>query len=332
MQNLKQYPISLIEAIRAKAPVYQHLVPSHLTRCHGLSDLLDAQIYIKHENHNPTGSFKVRGGINLMHHLKHAGVQGVITFSTGNHGISVAATASWSGLEAVVVVPENNNPAKNRKIREAGAELIEAGSSFEEASGVVDTMAAERGLYFVHPANEPHLINGVGTEFLEIMDALPDVDAVIVPIGAGSEAAAAVTVLRAINSNVEVYAVQAESSSAAYNSWKSGQIESAENRTFAGGFATGTGYEMPFAIYKDKLEDFALLSEAEIYEGIALAAYYTQNLVEGAGASTIMAAIKLQEQLKGKRVVLQFSGSNASPEEIEKAYSLPEFKQGCLRS
>ena len=155
MNTQENYPISLTEVIRAKAPVYRHLAPSHLTRYDGLSDLLDAQIYIKHENHNPTGSFKVRGSINLMHHLKQTGVQGVITFSTGNHGLSVAATASWSGLTAVVVVPENNNPAKNRKIRETGAELIEAGKSFEEASRVVEKLAAERGLNYVHPANEP---------------------------------------------------------------------------------------------------------------------------------------------------------------------------------
>lgn len=330
MRTPENYPISLAEVIRAKAPVYQHLLPSHLTQYDGLSNLLDAQIHIKHENHNPTGSFKVRGGINLMHHLKQAAVPGVITFSTGNHGISVAATASWFGLTAVVVVPEKNNPAKNRKIREAGAELIEAGSSFEESSKVVEKIAAQRELYSVHPANEPHLINGVGTEFLEIMEALPDVDAVIVPVGAGSEAAAAVTVLKAVNPDIEIYAVQAENSSAAFLSWKSGRIRSSGNSTFAGGFATGTGYKIPFEIYKGHLADFVLLSESEIYEGIALAAYYTQNLVEGAGAATLMAAIQLKERLQGKKVVLQFSGSNASPEEIEKAYRLQGFSQGYV--
>lgn len=330
MRTQKKCPISLVEAIRAKNTVYQHLLQTPLTRYEGLSNLLDAQIYIKHENHNPTGSFKVRGGVNLMHHLKKAGTQGVITFSTGNHGISVALTASLFGLTAVIVVPENNNPAKNRKIRETGAELIEAGTSFEEASKVVEKMAAERELYYVHPANEPHLINGVGTEFMEIIEKLPDVDAVIVPIGAGSEAAAAVTVLKSINPKIEIYAVQAKNSSAAYQSWKAGVIKAAENTTFAGGFATGTGYEIPFEIYKDNLEDFVLLSEAEIYEGIALASYYTQNFVEGAGASTIMAALKLKDKLKGKKVVLQFSGSNASPEEIEKAYSLPCFRKGKI--
>ncbi len=128
------YPINLVEVIKARKAVYQHLIPTQLTHYGGLSKLVNAEVYIKHENHNPTGTFKVRGGINLMHHLKSGKSRGVITFSTGNHGLSVAATASWYGLNATVVVPENNNESKNRKIRDTGAELIEAGKTFEEAS------------------------------------------------------------------------------------------------------------------------------------------------------------------------------------------------------
>lgn len=322
------YPISLTEVLRAKNAVYKYLIPTQLIEYKSLSALLDANVHIKHENHNATGTFKVRGGINLMHHLKQIDIKGVVTFSTGNHGLSVATTASWFGIEATVVIPENNNPAKNRKILETGAKLIEAGQTFEEASEVVEKIVSKEALYYVHPANEPHLINGVGTEFIEIIEQLPDIDALIVPIGAGSEAAAAVTVFKAINPKVEIFGVQAEQSSAAFKSWKAGEILSANNSTFAGGFATGTGYEIPFKIYKDNLADFILLSESEIYEGIALASYYTQNLVEGAGASTIMAALKLKDRLKGKNIVLQFSGCNASPEELEKAYKLPEFKEG----
>jgi threonine dehydratase len=327
MKKLEQ-AINLDEVRRAKEAVYRHIVPTQLTRYENLSRLLDANIYVKHENHNPTGTFKVRGGVNLMHHLKKRDVEGVITFSTGNHGLSIATTAAWYGIDATVVVPENNNASKNRKIRETGAELIEAGKTFEESSETVKSILAERNLYYAHPANEPALINGVGTEFLEIIEKLPDMDALIVPIGAGSEAAAAVTVLKSINPKLDIYAVQAECSSAAYLSWKSGVIESAANTTFAGGFATGIGYEIPFEIYKDNLKDFILLTESEIYQGIAMAGYYTQNLLEGAGASTISAAIKLKDELRGKNVVLQFSGCNASSQEIDTAYALPAFRVG----
>jgi threonine dehydratase len=252
----------------------------------------------------------------------------VITFSTGNHGLSIAQSASWLGINATVVVPENNNPVKNRSIKSTGARLIEAGSTFEEASDVVNQLSEEYDLYFAHPADEPHLINGVGTEFIEIIEAVPDLDACILPIGAGSEAAAAITVLKKINPNIQIFAVQAKSSCAAYQSWKSGNIVASSNTTFAGGFATGTAYKVPFQIYKDNLTDFILLTEDEIYQGIALAAYYTHNYLEGAGASTIMAAIKLKKYLNGKKVALQFSGCNASPDEIIKAYNSRLFSEG----
>ncbi len=330
MPNHKEHPISLTEALKARSFVYKHMRSTSLTRYEGLSSLVNADVFVKHENHNPTGSFKVRGGINLMHHLRNSGTEGVITFSTGNHGLSIAQSAAWFGLRATIVVPESNNPTKNRSIRATGAKLVEAGRTFEEASMVVKELMQEHSLYYAHPANEPHLINGVGTEFIEIIEELPDLDAVILPIGAGSEAAAATIVLKTINPDIQIFAVQAEASSAAYQSWKAGEILSSENRTFAGGFATGIAYEIPFEIYKNNLADFVVLSEEEIYEGISLAGYYTHNLLEGAGASTIMAAIKLKGQLKGKKVVLQFSGCNASPDEINKAYSLESFTNGWV--
>lgn len=165
-------------------------------------------------------------------------------------------------------------------------------------------------MYFVHAANEPHLINGVGTEFLEIIRELPEVDVVILPIGAGSELAAATIVLKELNPKIEIIAVQAENSKAGYLSLKEKKITQSENKTFAGGFATGSGYEIPFNIYKDKLSDFVLLSEEEIKEGMGMAIKYTRNLAERAGASTIIASHKIREKLKGKKVVLQMSGGN----------------------
>lgn len=324
----KDYPVSLLETIRARAVVGRYLKPTPLIRYEGLSRAIGAEVYVKHENHNPTGSFKIRGGVNLLHHLTTQDVAGVITFSTGNHGMSIATAAAWMGLPAVIVVPEGSNPAKVRAIRETGAELVEAGRTFEQAGAVVEELSAKRGLYYAHPANEPKLINGVGTEFLEVIEQLPDVDAVVLPIGAGSEAAAAVTTLHSIRPGIELYAVQAASSPAAHLSWKAGEILSAQNETFAGGFATGQAYDLPFSIYKDDLAGFVTLSEDELYSAIGMAFFYTHNLAEGAGASTLMAAARLRDQLQGKRVVLQMSGCNASPEEIARAIDRPEFSAG----
>ena len=174
------------------------------------------------------------------------------------------------------------------------------------------------------------MINGVGTEFLEIVEDLPDIDVMVVPIGAGSEAAAAITVLRAFRSDIEIIAVQAKNSPAAYHSWLKKEICHAPNTTFAGGFATGKAYEVPFEIYKDGLDDFVLLTEDEIYNAIGLAFFHTRNLTEGAGAAPIMAAYRLKEELTGKRLVLQMSGGNASPDEIIEASKRDAFTNGVM--
>jgi len=330
MEELKNCPISISEVVRSRAIVRDFIKPTQLLYYEGLSRLIGAEVYVKHENHNPTGTFKIRGGTNLMYHLKQHDIDGVITFSTGNHGLSIATAAKWFGLSAVVVVPENNNPVKNRAIIECGAELVEAGATFEEASQTVDQLCQERSLYYAHPANEPLLINGVGTEFLEIIEDLPDIDVMIVPIGAGSEAAAAITTLRAFRRDIEIIAVQAENSPAAYHSWRKKEISHGPNTTFAGGFATGKAYQVPFEIYKEGLDDFVLITEDEIYDAIGLALFYTHNLAEGAGAAPFMAAYKLKEKLKGKRLVLQMSGCNASPDEIIEASRRDAFKKGVI--
>ncbi len=310
--------ISLQAVLSAEKIIYQYLKPTQLAYYQNLSEMIGANIYIKHENHHPGGSFKIRGGLNIMHHLhQQAGIKGVITFSTGNHGISVATAAKTYAIAATVVVPEGNNPEKNTLIKNTGATLIEAGKDFEEAAAIGMKIKKEQGLHYIHATNEPLIINGVGTEFTEILRDLPNIDAIILPIGGGSELAAAVTVFKAIKPSVEIYAVQAEASQGAYLSWKNQKIMTSSNKTFAGGFATGGAFELPFSIYKDKLEDFVLLSEEELMQGILLALEKTHNLAEGAGASTIMAAQKIASRLQGKNVVLQMSGANETMSKLK---------------
>ena len=206
--------------------------------------------------------------------------------------------------------------------------MIEHGQVFEAAGKRVAELVDERGLYFVHPANEPHLINGVGTAFLEIMETVPDLDVMVVPLGTGSEVAAAITILKQIRPQIDIIAVQAEASQAAYLSWKNGAMVSAPNTTFAGGVATGMAYELPFSLYKDALSDFLLLTEAELYEVIALAAHHTRNLTEGAGSACLRAVFKIRDRLAGKKVGFQMSGGNASEEELQRAMALPCLMDG----
>ena len=322
--------ISLSSALGAREILKKFLTPTPLRQYPSLDRLVGAQVFIKHENHNPTGTFKIRGGINLMHQLRGTGVKGVITYSTGNHGTSVATSAKMFDLTAVVVVPEKSNPLKIQSIKDAGAELIEYGKDFEASGKKVEQLVDERGLYFVHPANEAHLINGVATEFLEIIEMVPDLDTMIIPIGAGSEAAAAITVLKQVRPAIEIIGVQAEASKAAYMSWKQKKIVSESNTTFAGGVATGTAYEVPFSLYKDALDDFVLLTEKELYQGIALAAHHTRNLTEGAGSACLRAALKIRDRLHGKKVVIQMSGGNASSHELQKAMTQPCLETGLV--
>ncbi|MBU0973114.1 MAG: pyridoxal-phosphate dependent enzyme [Proteobacteria bacterium] len=322
--------ISLSNALGAREILKNFLAPTPLRHYPSLDRLTGAQIFVKHENHNPTGTFKIRGGITLMHHLRKKGIKGVVTYSTGNHGTSVATSAKMFGLTAVVVVPEKSNPLKMQSIKDAGAELIEYGKDFEAAGRKVAQLEDERGLYFVHPANEAHLINGVATEFFEILEMVPDMDTMVIPIGAGSEAAAAITVLKQIRPEIDIIGVQAEASSAAYLSWTQKKIVSASNTSFAGGVATGTAYEVPFSLYKNGLADFILLTEEELYQGIALSAHHTRNLTEGAGGACLRAALKISDRLHGKKVVIQMSGANASGHELQEAMAQPCLASGVV--
>ena len=312
--------ITLQEIIAARRVVTQYLKPTPLVHYPELSERLGFQAYIKHENHHPTGSFKVRGGINFMHHLPQAQREnGVLTATRGNHGQSIAYAAQQFGVKATVVVPHGNNPEKNCAMRAYGAELIEHGSDFDEALALCETLQVERGLYYVHPCMEPALFHGVGTYSLEIFESLPDVDAIIVPIGGGSGSCGAITVSKAINPNAKVIGVQAEKAPAIYRSWKTGQrVETDSCDTMADGIATRAPFPLPLSIINKGIHDIVLLSEAELEEGIRLALRWTHNLAEGAGASPIAAAHKLTDTLAGKHVVMVMSGANLDTKTLKK--------------
>src|SRR5438876_9020227 len=167
------------------------------------------EIYVKHENHNPTGAFKVRGGLNLIGSLSADERRGVVTATTGNHGQSIALACHREGVPCTIVVPLGNNPEKNAAMRAFGAEVIEFGRDFDEARERVEQMQQERGLKYVHSANEPLLIAGVGTYALEIFEEMPDVDVIVVPIGGGSGACGCSIVRTGVGSPAQIIGVQA---------------------------------------------------------------------------------------------------------------------------
>jgi threonine dehydratase len=335
MQNIKQLPISSQEVLHARKVVSRFLRPTALTHYPGLSIVIGAQVYVKHENHQPTGVFKIRGGINLVHHLLKFGFPGILTTppgserpTIGNSNGSILTAAQWLGLKSLVVVQESTNPLKVQAFQSIGADVFKAGETPEDCQSAAEELCHKFGYYHASTCDEPLLINGVGTGFLEIVEELPDMDVMIIPLGGGTEAAAAITVLRAVNPEVEIIAVQAEKSPAAWMSWKEGRMVEADSTSMCLGIALGHAFRIPFEIYKNGLTDFILLSEEEIYNGIGLAWYYTHNLAESAGAVTVAAALKLRQRLQGKKVVLQMSGGNAPFEEIKEAIKRPAFLEG----
>ena len=278
--------------------------------------LLDAEtgltIRVKHENHNPTGAFKVRGGVNLVSSLPaDKRTRGVISATTGNHGQSIALACRHEGIPCTIVTPLNNNPEKNAAMRAYGAELIEFGRDFDEAREKVEQLQHERGLHYVHSANEPMLIAGVGTYALEIFEEQPDTDVILVPIGAGSGACGCVITRTGLGSRAQVIGVQAERADAFARSWRTRtRVVNGRADTFAEGMATRVTFDLPFGILQDGLDDLVTLTEDELAEGVRLALRTTHNLAEGAGAAPLVAAVKLRDRLAGKKVVCVMSGGN----------------------
>jgi len=304
-------PPSLKDVYEARPRVYRVLKPTPLLRHPLLSQETGLDVRVKHENHNPTGAFKVRGGLNLIGSLPAAERHGVITATTGNHGQSIALAAERERVPCTIVTPVGNNPEKNAAMRAFGAELIEFGKDFDEAREKVEQMQHDRGLRYVHSANEPLLIAGVATYALEIFDELPDVDVILVPIGGGSGACGCGIVRSGLGSRAKVIGVQAERADAFTRSWKgAARVVGDSADTFAEGMATRVTFDLTFGILKKELDDIVTLSEEELAEGVRLALRTTHNLAEGAGAAPLMAAMKLRDQLTGKKVVCVMSGGN----------------------
>ena len=305
-------PPTFADVEGARTRVYARLAPSPLLKHPLLDHWTGAETWVKHENHNPTGAFKVRGGINLVAQLSQDERQGgVVSASTGNHGLSMAYACKAHGVACHIFVPQPNNPEKIAAMRALGAHVVEYGRDFDEARERVEMLAPVEGWRYVHSANEPHLIAGVGTLSLEVFDDLPDADYIFVPVGGGSGAAGCCIVRRARSPHTKIIGVQAAGADAFARSWRSGVRVHTENAaTFAEGVATRTTYDLTFSILSSELDDVVTLEEDELREGIRAALQCTHNLAEGAGAAPLAAARKCSSLLAGKKVVCVMSGGN----------------------
>ncbi len=301
------------DVLDARRRISAHLRPTPLYEYATLNELLGAEVFVKHENHQPVGAFKVRGGINLISQLgPEERRRGVIAASTGNHGQSIAYAARLFNVPATICVPQDANPVKVASIRGLQAELVFHGRDFDEAREHADALGREHGYRYVHSGNEPLLIAGVATATLEILEEQPHLDVVIVPIGGGSGAAGACIVAKAIDPSVRVIGVQSDAAPSAFRSWQEQRLVADRTKTFAEGLATRTAFELPQRILWRWLDDFVLVSDDEIRAAQAVIIEATSNLIEAAGAAPLAAALRLRAELGSRRVALIASGGNVT--------------------
>ena len=307
-------PVNYDDVRQARERVYQYLRPTLLNEWPLLKQRLGFRYLLKHENHQPTGAFKVRGGINLVSRLPAEQKQrGIISCTTGNHGQSLAYAARQFGVGCTLVVPEHNNPGKNQAIRALGAELIEHGKDFDEAKGYCEQLTQEKGLRYVHSANEPMLIAGVGTMADEIFDEEPAPDAIIVPIGLGSGICGTAIAAAKRHPGTRVIGVQSTGAPAVTESFRSGKNVAYESLdTIAEGLATRAPADMTLEIMRRLVSDIVLVTDEEIKQAMAWLLETTHNLAEPAGAAATAAAWKLRADLKGKTAVGILSGGNCN--------------------
>ena len=301
------------DLVAAREFISPYLPKTPLVRSNKLSDALGCDYYLKLENLQATGAFKVRGGVNLVGQERNAGAnQPIATASTGNHGQSIGYAGRLFNTRVIIYAPaEKVNPAKLEAMRALGAEVRLHGRDFDEARLETERVAAAEGFRYVHSANEPLLIAGVGTIGLEIFEDLPDVDVIIAPAGGGSCVAGNCIVAHELNPNVKVVAVQSEGAPAMWHAWRNRSLEPYPTmNTEHEGLATRVPFELTNRVLWQLLSDFVLVSDEQINEAIGMLARDAKQVVEGAGAASLAAALQMRDQLRGKKVVGVVTGGN----------------------
>ena len=305
-------PLAFADVLAARRRIREHLDPTPVARNPALDEVLGCAAYVKCENLQPIGAFKVRGGVNYMLTLPAEERQrGVVTASTGNHGQSIAYAARICGVRATIFAPAAANPLKVDSMRRLGAEVVLAGPDFDASKRMAEEHGTDQGMRFISSGDEPALIAGVATAYLELLEAVPDLDLIIVPVGGGSGAAGACVVRDGVKPDCKVIGVQAAAAPALHDSWRGRRVVKYDSApTFADGLATREPFVLPMSIMLDGLADFWLVSEEEMKEAIRLLAHTTHVLAEGAGAAAAAAAMKQKAAIAGRKVGLMLSGGN----------------------
>jgi threonine dehydratase len=277
-----------------------------------LKALTGVDVVVKHENHTPTGAFKVRGGIVYFDRLKHERpqVQGVVTATRGNHGQSLAFAGARAGIAVTIVVPHGNSIEKNAAMRAFGAELIEHGRDFDEAKEAAIRIASERGVAYA-PSFHRDFVIGVATYAHELFSAVADLDTVYVPIGLGSGICGLIGTRDALGLRTKIVGVVSEAASAYLRSFTAGHIVATNSAlTFADGMAVRVPDATALAVIRKGAERIVEVTEEEIAEAIRSIYIATHNCAEGAGAAALAALMKERAELQGRRAAVILTGQN----------------------
>jgi threonine dehydratase len=308
------WPITYEDVLAARERLAPYLTPTPLRHYPLLDERIGGgtSLLIKHENHQPTGSFKVRNGLSLVTGLSaEERERGVVAASTGNHGQGIAFAAALLGVRATICVPVGNNPEKGAAMRSWGATVVEEGRDYDESVDAMIRIAKQEDRVIAHSTNDVRVVTGAATMSLEMIEQSGGLDAIVVAVGGGSQSVGALTVARELAPGLQVYGAQCAGAPAIHDSWHAKTpLKTARADTFAEGVATRQPYALTFATLRQGLAGFVTVTDAELAEAIRLILKLTHNLVEGAGALGVAASLKLREQLRGKRVGVIFSGGN----------------------
>jgi len=296
----------------AARKIYRQMPATPQYRWPQLCDALGATVWVKHENHTPTGAFKIRGGITFLDWVKrsHPGVEGIVTATRGNHGQSQALAASTVGLNAKILVPHGNSVEKNNAMRAFGAEVIEFGLDFDAARMEAARLAETENLFMVPPFHR-ELVRGVASYALELFENSPNLDVVYVPVGCGSGICSVITVRDLLGLKTEIVGVVSSEALTAKLSFDAGKlIETRSANTFADGVAVRVPVEEAFEIYSKGASRIVSVSEDEVADAMRLYFASTHNVAEGAGAAPLAALVQEREKIRGKNAGVILSGGN----------------------
>ncbi len=298
--------------------VHAHMPPTPQFVWPQLCEKVGATVWVKHENHTPTGAFKVRGGITFADWLRrtHPDVQGIITATRGNHGQSQARAATAAGLQVKILVPIGNSPEKNAAMRGFGGTVIEHGEDFDDARVEAQRISEEENLFMVPPFHR-ELVRGVASYALELFAAAADLDTVYVPVGCGSGICGVIAVRDALGLSTEIVGVVSTRALAVKLSFESGNLTETDSAaTFADGIAVRVPVKEAFDIYSKGADRIIEVTDDEIAAAIRIYFRDTHNAAEGAGAASLAALLREKDRMRGKTVGVILTGGNIDTEDF----------------